>query len=133
MIMKRNVSSRSHGVPPVADQEHPLDAIARWESHPGFKAFSLKLDLWSALEAHGFRDIRVRQESYEAVHSLWRFAVGVGDVPATTKAVIQRIREACASIGHPVGKQFVAAVVTRGRARGGFVLKTEIERVEDYD
>jgi hypothetical protein len=112
-------------VPHIEDAEHPLDSIARWESHPRYKLFTLKLELWSALEAHGFRDIRVRQEGYEAVHSLWRFAVCVGEVPPTTKAVIQRIREACSSIGRPVGKEFVAAIVIGGRARGGFVLKNQ--------
>lgn len=123
--MKPNVFTSGNAIVYIEDQEHPLDSIARWESHPRYKAFTLKLELWYALQAQGFRDIRVRQENYEAVHSLWRFAVGVGDIPPTTKAVMQRIREACSSIGRPVGREFIAAVVTRGRARGGFVLKAQ--------
>jgi hypothetical protein len=114
---------RSQPVAPLVDQEDPLDSIARWECHPRFKVFTLQLELWSALEAHGFRDIRIRQESYESAHGLWRFTVSLDRVPPTSKSVIQRIREACESIGHPVGKEFVAAVVGRGRARGGFILE----------
>jgi hypothetical protein len=95
--------------------------LGRWSDNGSFHEYDLQIKLWCALEAHGFTAIRLWMEPYERPHRLWRFSVQCAT--KTSCLVVERgVKSACEKAGFMVEKGFVAAVVSGGRARGGFVL-----------
>lgn len=80
--------------------------------------------LWAALNARGFKKIRLR---YERIHHLWRFSFRILGSDRSVSCEVERtIRNAFAKCGHPIHKEFLAAVVEGIRVRGGFILPPNV-------
>jgi len=98
------------------------DLLERWTRDGCFRDYDLHIKLWCAFEAQGFSGIRLWIEPYERPHRCWRFSAECA-MRTSTRAVERAIRAACEDAGYVVEKDFVAALVSNRRARGGFILE----------
>ena len=95
--------------------------LDRWAGNGSFQEYDLQIKLWCAFEAQGFIAIRLWIEPYERSQGFWRFSVQCA-TRTSCIAVESAVKAPCKSAGHLVEKDFVAAVVSGRRARGGFLL-----------
>ena len=110
-----------------ADDDDVKDFLSRWSQDPSFREYELHVQLWCALEGEGFSDIRLRRESYERPHRIWRFTMNRGERHRTSLAVESAVRKACETLCRTVKKDFVAATICGSRARGMFILPIQPE------
>jgi hypothetical protein len=110
--------------PDVADDPtHDVKALLdRWSQNGSLEDYDTYVAVWCALEHQGFSDICLRREPHELPHNLWRFSMRRGHHHASCMAVESAVRMACKSIGHSLGKDFVAAMISGSRTRGALIL-----------
>jgi hypothetical protein len=76
--------------------------------------------LWAALHQKAFKDVRL---SYEIPHHVWRFSMKLPRGPRKSSREIESLmRAAFSDCGHPIAKDFIAAVIAGDRVRGAFSL-----------
>jgi hypothetical protein len=109
------------------ENEDPKAFLFRWLKEDSSGRFRLKFQLWEALQQEGFSEIELRAEDYESCEDLWRFSFKIGVNQPVSSAIERRVRAACASIGFAVEKDFVAAVVEGGQAKGRVTLRKRVQ------
>lgn len=103
----------------ISTSDEVKDLLDRWGDE--CPEILMEPQLWAALNARRFRNIRLR---YEKIHHLWQFSFRLLGNDRVLSGEVERVmRDAFAKCGHPIEKEFLAAVVEGGRVRGGFILR----------
>lgn len=109
----------------ISASEQVKDFLDRWADE--CPEILVEPQLWAALNARRLTNIRLR---YQRIHYLWQFSFRLPCSDRALSGEVERmIRDAFAKCGHPIHKEFLAAVVEGGRVRGGFILCPRRKRI----